>query len=125
MTLDNRILFALIAVTFVFYLIKLATRITAPQVAELLSQGALIIDVRSPKEFDSGSLPGAQNLPLDEITDRIKSVAPDKDKPLLLHCLSGTRSGMARSRLKSLGYTNVHNLGSFSRAAYLLQPRDT
>lgn len=125
MTLDNRILFALIAVTFVFYLIKLATRITAPQVAELLSKGALIIDVRSPKEFDSGSLPGAQNLPLDEITNRIKSVAPDKDKPLLLHCLSGTRSGMARSRLKALGYTNVHNLGSFSRAAFLLQPRDT
>jgi phage shock protein E len=125
MTLDNRILLALIAVTFVFYLIKLASRITAPQVAELLSHGAIVIDVRSPKEFDSGSLPGAQNLPLDEITNRIKSVAPDKDKPLLLHCLSGTRSGMARSRLKSLGYTNVHNLGSFSRAAYLLQPRDT
>jgi phage shock protein E len=125
MTLDNRILLALIAVTFVFYLIKLTTRITPPQVAELLSQGALIIDVRTPKEFDSGSLPGAVNLPLDEITDRIKSVAPDKDKPLLLHCLSGTRSGMARSRLKALGYSNVHNLGSFSRAASLLQPKDT
>lgn len=109
MTLENRILLALIAVTFVFYLIKLATRITAPQVAKLLSQGAIVIDVRSPQEFDSGSLPGAVNLPLDEITDRIKSVAPDKDKPLLLHCLSGTRSGMARSRLKAQGYTNVQD----------------
>lgn len=38
----------------------------------------------------------------------------DKNQILLLHCLSGTRSGMAKTKLKSLGYANVLNLGSYA-----------
>jgi phage shock protein E len=123
--MDNRLLIALIVIAIVFFLVKRGGQISAQQAAELLAKGALIIDVRSPQEFASGSLPKAQNLPLDQIKDRIPSVAPDKNQPILLHCLSGTRSGMAKSRLQGLGYTNVHNLGSYSRASSILQPGGT
>lgn len=118
--MDNRLLIALVVIAILFFLIKRGGQISAQQASELLAKGARIIDVRSPSEFASGNLPNAINLPLDQIETRIAAIAPDKAQPLLLHCLSGTRSGMAKSRLQSLGYTNVHNLGSFSRASNLL-----
>jgi phage shock protein E len=58
---------------------------------------------------------------LDELGQRIGSVAKDKNTPLLLHCLSGGRSAMARHTLKQLGYTEVHNLGSLGRARHLVE----
>jgi len=45
---------------------------------------------------------------------------PDKNQVLLLHCLSGTRSGIAKRQLKSMGYQNVFNLGSYGRAGKIL-----
>lgn len=122
--MDSRLLIALIVVALILFLVKRSGQLSPQQAANLLAQGALVIDVRSSQEFTSGSLPGAINLPLDQISERIPATVPDKDKPLLLHCLSGTRSGMAKSRLKALGYTNVHNLGSYSRAASILSSAD-
>ena len=46
---------------------------------------------------------------------------PDRERPVLLYCLSGTRSGAAGRRLGQLGYGRVHNLGSVSRARKVLQ----
>ena len=81
-----------------------------------MKNGALVIDVRSRGEFSAGHLPRAINIPLDEIAAAVPQRVPDKNQVLLLHCLSGTRSGMAKSTLKSLGYANVFNLGSYQRA---------
>ncbi|MGO8838455.1 MAG: rhodanese-like domain-containing protein [Limisphaerales bacterium] len=81
-----------------------------------LKIGALVIDVRSRGEFNSGHLPTAINIPLDEIATALPRRVKDKNQTLLLHCLSGTRSGMAKGKIKSLGYANVFNLGSFGRA---------
>ena len=122
--MDTRLVIALVIVALILFLRKRSGQIPAQQASELLSQGALIIDVRSPDEFASGSLPGAINLPHGEIGERITSAAPNKDHPILLHCLSGARSGMAQSRLKTLGYTQVHNLGSYARASSILASAD-
>ena len=78
------------------------------------TEGAIIVDVRSPSEFAQGHVPGAVNIPGPSIGD-IAKVAPEKGTPLYLHCLSGARSGAAARTLKGMGYTNVTNMGGVSR----------
>ena len=79
-----------------------------------------MIDVRSESEFQERHLPGAINIPLNRLGEEIARRAPNKEQPLLLHCLSGTRSGMGTSALKRMGYQNVFNLGSYGRAEKIL-----
>ena len=106
-----------ITVIFVaFFLIKKAGQISTKNAREYLENGALIIDVRSPAEFGSGHLAQARNIPLDSIQTILPGQVKDKSQVLLLHCQSGVRSAAAARKLKALGYTNVFNLGSFSRA---------
>ncbi|MCX8156771.1 MAG: rhodanese-like domain-containing protein [Verrucomicrobiae bacterium] len=88
---------------------------------EHLRQGAKVIDVRTPEEYQRDHLPGAVNVPLHELEERIARVAPDKNQPLLLHCLSGGRSGIAARKLRQMGYQQVFNLGGFSRAAKVVR----
>jgi phage shock protein E len=104
-----------------FYALKRASFVSAAKAQQFLSQGALVVDVRSPGEFSSGKVPGAVNLPLGEIASEAERQLPDKNRVLLLHCLSGTRSAMAQRHLKGLGYVNVHNLGSFGRANQIVR----
>jgi phage shock protein E len=99
-----------------FLLLKRLALVRPEAARNWLKQGARVIDVRSEGEFKGGHLPGAVNIPLGRLRDEIARVAPDKDQPLLLHCLSGTRSGMGKAQLKKLGYRNVFNLGSYGRA---------
>ncbi|MGA9453539.1 MAG: rhodanese-like domain-containing protein [Verrucomicrobiia bacterium] len=90
--------------------------VSAETARAYLKQGALVVDVRSTEEFKAGHLSSAINMPLNELqTSAIRRV-PDQDQVLLLHCLSGTRSGLAKRRLKGMGYNNVFNLGSLTRA---------
>lgn len=86
-----------------------------------LKQGAKVVDVRSVEEFKSGHLPGAVNVPLGELTQNIVRVAPDKEQVLLLHCLSGGRSGLGVRALKGAGYRRVFNLGGYGRAERILK----
>ena len=92
-----------------------------PAVArDWLKQGAKVIDVRSDGEFQERHLPGAVNVPLDRLREEIPRLAPNKDLPLLLHCLSGGRSGIGKASLRRMGYRNVFNLGSYGRAEKIL-----
>lgn len=100
----------------VFYALKRASFVSADKARKLLKEGALIVDVRNPGEFSSGQVPGAVNIPLGNLKAEAARRLPERNRALLLHCLSGTRSGIAQRQLKSLGYSNVHNLGSFGRA---------
>ena len=90
----------------------------------LVEKGARVIDVRSEGEFQERHLPGAVNVPLDRLRDEIARHAPDKEQPLLLHCLSGARSAMGKASLRKMGYPNVFNLGSYGRAAKILGPHN-
>ena len=69
--------------------------------------GARIIDVRSAVEFAEGHIPGATNIPLNQIP----ALDAPKDVPIYLYCRSGARSARGCKALGKLGFTNVHNLG--------------
>jgi phage shock protein E len=103
-----------------FLLLKRLTLVTPATAREWLNKGALVVDVRSEGEFQQRHLPQAINIPLGSLGDEIARRAPDKQQAILLHCLSGTRSGMAKAKLKQMGYRNVFNLGSYGRAAGIL-----
>ena len=109
-------LLILAAIIIVIVLLKKSGQISAKDAVAYLKNGALVIDVRSPAEFNSGHLPTAINIPLDEIQSAMPRRVTDKNQVLLLHCQSGMRSGIAKQKLKGMGYANAFNLGSFSRA---------
>ena len=84
----------------------------------LKQKGALLIDVRSAAEFASGNAPGTLNIPLQELGRRLSEIP--KSTPVVLCCASGTRSGMAKLMLKSKGYRDVYNIGTWNK--FLTQP---
>jgi phage shock protein E len=114
----------LIAVTLALFIAYVFLRrqgqISVEAAAAHLQNGALLIDVRSPAEYAAGHLSPAINLPLPQIESLISTRVHDKNQVLLLHCQSGTRSGVAKNKLNALGYTRVYNLGSYDRAARIL-----
>ncbi len=99
------------------FILKRSGQISSKQAVEYLKSGALIVDVRSSGEFRSRHLPAALNIPLGEVENALPRRIRDKKQVLLLHCQSGMRSGIAVRKLKSLGYVNAYNLGSYARAA--------
>jgi rhodanese-related sulfurtransferase len=80
--------------------------------AQLVKQGAVIIDVRTKAEYQQGHLKGSQNIPLNNLSNHYSKLS--KDKTIITCCASGMRSAQAKSILKSNGYTEVHNGGGWS-----------
>jgi phage shock protein E len=81
--------------------------------AELVKNGALILDVRSKGEFSGGHINGAINIPVDVLKNSLTQLK-DKNKTIITCCASGMRSASAKSILKTHGYTDVHNGGGWS-----------
>ncbi len=77
----------------------------------LKDQGAIIIDVRSPQEFDGGHIQGSKNIPVNLIQRELSTIKK-WGKPIITVCQSGARSGMAKSALKAAG-VEVYNGGSW------------
>ncbi|NOK06446.1 MULTISPECIES: rhodanese-like domain-containing protein [Myxococcus] len=75
--------------------------------------GATLVDVRTPEEFASGHLPGAVNIPVDELARRFGELGAPQT-PLVVYCRSGARSGRAERLLKEQGFQDVFNLGPMS-----------
>ncbi len=84
----------------------------APDYNQLLREGGIIVDVRSKAEFAVGHIKGSKNIPLPNLNSN-PAIPKDKNKPIITCCASGMRSGSAKSILKSKGYTNVYNGGSW------------
>ncbi len=80
--------------------------------AELVKQGAQIVDVRSEGEYRSGHIKGSLNYPLDRLPQLASKLK--KDKPIITCCASGMRSGSAKSWLASNGFAEVHNGGGWT-----------
>lgn len=78
----------------------------------LVNSGAKMVDVRSKAEFDSGHAKGCVNIPLDIIERKASQFK--KEDTIIVCCRSGMRSASAASKLKAMGYTNVHNAGPWT-----------
>jgi phage shock protein E len=78
---------------------------------KLLADGAQLVDVRSTAEFSRGALPNAISLPLQGITNANNII--DKEKAIVLYCVSGARSATAKNYLMQMGFDEVYDLGSF------------
>lgn len=88
---------------------------TMAEVKALLEQGAILVDVRTPEEFDGGHLEGALNIPYESILQLPKDRDVQADTPVVLYCQTGRRAGIAEDALKDAGYNNVHNAGRYDQ----------
>lgn len=81
------------------------------EATRLMNQpGSLVLDVREASEFASGHLPRARHIPLKELGKRLDEIAKFKEKPVVITCRSGARSGSACRALRNAGFTQVFNL---------------
>jgi len=87
-------------------------QISCPEARQMISQGAQLVDVRSPAEHAGGAVPGARNIPVQALGGHIGSLDPNR--PVIVYCASGGRSAMASSMLKSAGFGNVRDLGGIN-----------
>ncbi|QSQ11234.1 rhodanese-like domain-containing protein [Myxococcus landrumensis] len=78
-----------------------------------VESGALLLDVRTPEEFAEGHLPGALNIPVDLLSERLGELG-SPETPVVVYCRSGKRSTRAETLLKERGFQQVLNLGPMS-----------
>ena len=79
----------------------------------LVAAGARVVDVRTPQEFASGHVPGAINIPYEEIGKRAAEIGPPST-PVVLYCRTGRRSGVAAEALQKAGYGRLYDFKSVS-----------
>ena len=77
---------------------------------------AVLLDVRTPQEYQDGHIPGSVNVPLQTI-DGDNTLPANPDTPLFVYCYSGARSAQAVRLLARMGYANAKNIGGISAYA--------
>ena len=80
--------------------------------AQLVREGAVIVDVRTRGEFEGGHIKGAINIPLDQLQNNLGKVS--KSKVVITCCASGMRSASAKNMLKANGFGEVYNGGGWT-----------
>ncbi len=76
-----------------------------------LTEGTITaIDVRSAEEYSAGHVPGAINVPHNEIEQHLQQIEHLKNQPVLLYCRSGRRAGLAEAKLTELGFSQLYHL---------------
>ncbi|GIU83776.1 MAG: molybdopterin biosynthesis protein MoeB [Acidimicrobiales bacterium] len=79
-------------------------------------EGAVVLDVREPDEYEQGAIPGAVHIPRGVLETQVESRLPQRDKKIVVHCAGGVRSAFAAETLQQLGYTDVVSMaGGFNR----------
>lgn len=108
----SRLLFLMIAT-----LVTIAAnggQVDQPAALEALQRtDSVLIDVRTEQEFAEGALPGATRIETADLAERIATLAPDKNAPVVLYCRSGRRASAAQALLQELGYSQVINAGGY------------
>ena len=95
--------------------VETAKDININEFKELINSDAIILDVRTPSEYEAGHLPNSININFfdDDFINQVMKL--DKSKTLLIHCKSGGRSSKAMSKLKGKGFSTLYNmLGGYS-----------
>ena len=86
--------------------------ISSSEARDLVAKGALLVDVRTPEEYQSEHIDGALNVPLADLPRRLDEL---RGKSLVLYCRSGNRSHQAQQLLQERGFPEVRNLGAMTR----------
>lgn len=81
--------------------------------AQLVKNGAIILDVRTKGEYGGGHIKGSVNIAVDQLGNNLERFK-NKEQTIITCCASGMRSASAKNILKSKGYTQVHNGGSWN-----------
>jgi hydroxyacylglutathione hydrolase len=98
--------------------------ITLTDVVRARSNGELLLDVRGAGEWSAGHLPGALNVPVGELDQRLGEIP--RERPLIVHCQTGARAAIAASLLRARGYANVQLFsGGFAQWREAGQPVET
>jgi phage shock protein E len=106
--------FWIFTASFTIYLVYRSIKFSRlkKEIPALLAEGAVIVDVRSTAEFQAASNPGSINIPLDRFLAGIAELK--KEKPVILCCASGARSGAAAALLRARGFRRVVNAGPWT-----------
>ena len=83
-------------------------------VVETIPPNAIVVDVRTPEECSVGMYPNAVNIPIQQLSSRLNELG-EKNRPIILYCVSGARSALAAKILRSFGFENVHDGGGLSQ----------
>lgn len=87
------------------------SEINPAEASRMLShEEPLLLDVREIDEFRAGYLMGAKHIPLGQLGAKLDQIEAWKDKPVIIYCRSGNRSGVACGQLAKQGFTKLHNL---------------
>lgn len=106
-----------------FSLIKKIFGINHPDhIRDIINQGAILVDVRTPNEFDNGHVKGSINIPLDRITHNLKRF--ENKNHIIVFCRSGNRSSQAKSILIQNGIENVTNGGTWQSINQILKSKN-
>lgn len=90
--------------------------VTTAEADEARADGAVILDVREPDEYEQGAIPGAVHIARGTLESNVENRLPSKDTPIIVHCASGVRSAFAARTLTDLGYSDVASMaGGFNQ----------
>ena len=88
------------------------------ELTQAISQGAMLVDVRTPAEFVAGSVKAAINIPLDQLQQQIAKFKGQKS--IIVFCRSGSRSSQAKAILEKNGITHILNGGSWMNVQHIM-----
>ena len=102
----------LVLTSALMFVLLLTTAYGCAGASEITSvpESSLVVDVRTPGEFDSWHYPGAVNIPVQDLEKRIDELG-DKKRAVIVYCRSGNRSTTAKKILVDKGFSNVKNGG--------------
>ena len=110
---SNYFWLSLVALFFIWKMWR--KRKMKPLINSYLEKNAIVVDVRSPEEFQGGHCPESINMPLNTLQARYLEL--DKKRPIIVCCASGGRSSMAMNFLKENGFTEVINAGAWTNVS--------
>lgn len=114
LTFPNIAVALIVAVAVGYLVLQGRGDVSGPEARRLVDAGAHLVDVRTPQEFATGHIPGAINIPVQDLERRMAELE-GKDRPIVVYCRSGNRSSSAARLLESAGYAEVRDLGAMTR----------
>lgn len=101
------------------------TEETATKAKATDENAPIVVDVRTPEEFEAGAYPDSVNIPLDELMYRFEELGNNASREITVYCATGARSAYAQQVLMQVGYTNVKNGGGLTQMmATLDEPKE-